>query len=335
MANSIEPRTIERLHFFTGQRLFATDWQTLEAFNRELRRLHNQSLHQAGIGLGFSVKGEAGDNVVTVQPGYAIDALGQEIVLMERGILTVPSVSDDGFGKPVNYDLAISYPDDSLLMEAAEEEMVQTPNTAVRLREEPVFHWIELDQNLQPKDDELKLDIKNGMKIILKRISVQNCRIKRVYKDLKPRIAQPEKLPRIFAARTEPEKTEWEFWSEKYYRPYNGGWVTFKVGLKTTVDTSVARFNSVPRYFARIAGERLFTLREYDSNKTLLEGFISIARAEGIALHRGFELRLLMPFYRKFPFMNDPEFFEYDQNKVNAILKTDLQWHVVWMGIED
>ena len=56
-----ETRFIERLQFFDGQRLFASDLQGLEAFNREMRWLHNRSLHQPGIGSGFAVYGKKGD----------------------------------------------------------------------------------------------------------------------------------------------------------------------------------------------------------------------------------------------------------------------------------
>ena len=72
---------LERLQFFNGQRLFASDLQQLEAFNREMRWLHNQSLHQAGVGNGLEVTGQKGDREVKIMPGYAIDALGREIVL--------------------------------------------------------------------------------------------------------------------------------------------------------------------------------------------------------------------------------------------------------------
>src|SRR5271169_2924862 len=72
---------LERLTFFNGQRLFADDLQTLESFNREMRWLHNQSLHQPGVGSGYAVTGAKGDRQVTVTPGYALDACGREIVL--------------------------------------------------------------------------------------------------------------------------------------------------------------------------------------------------------------------------------------------------------------
>jgi hypothetical protein len=72
-----ETRVVERLQFFNGQRLFASDLQVIEAFNREMRWLHNQSLHQPGIGNGFTVSGQKGDRQVSIgrrrkrAPGFA------------------------------------------------------------------------------------------------------------------------------------------------------------------------------------------------------------------------------------------------------------------------
>jgi hypothetical protein len=104
-----ETRFIERLQFFNGQRLFASDLQGLEAFNREMRWLHDRSLHQPGIGSGFAVYGKKGDREIKIKPGYAIDSLGREIVLTETWIEPVPPVASEDDGKSVFYDLTVSY----------------------------------------------------------------------------------------------------------------------------------------------------------------------------------------------------------------------------------
>ena len=46
---------VERLKFFNGQRLFAQDLDSIDRTHREMRWLHNQSLHQPGVGRGFAV----------------------------------------------------------------------------------------------------------------------------------------------------------------------------------------------------------------------------------------------------------------------------------------
>ncbi len=113
-----ETSFVERTQFFNGQRLFASDLQYLEAFNRQMRWMHNKSLHQPGIGNGFNVIGEKGDREVKIMPGYAIDALGREIVLTNPHTEPVPPVSGDDEGNAVFYDLTVSYPDDVDLEEA-------------------------------------------------------------------------------------------------------------------------------------------------------------------------------------------------------------------------
>ena len=145
-----ERQFLERLQFFNGQRLFASDLQSLEALNRELRWLHNQSLHQPGVGSGYAVIGSKGDREVTITPGYAIDALGREIVLTTTRVESVPPIAHDGTGRSVFYDLTVSYPDDSELEETETREGICLPRGVVRLREEPVFCWVRLNENLQP-----------------------------------------------------------------------------------------------------------------------------------------------------------------------------------------
>src|SRR5689334_10203964 len=100
-------RFIERLQFFDGQRLFAEDLQGLEQQHRELRWLHNQSLHQPGVASGYAVSGNKGDREVSIQPGYAIDSDGREIVLTEGEVLPVPPVRGDADGKPKPYYLTV------------------------------------------------------------------------------------------------------------------------------------------------------------------------------------------------------------------------------------
>src|SRR5215218_6154554 len=117
-----QTRFIERQQFFNGQRLFKDDLQTLEAFNREMRWLHNESLHQPGIGNGFAVAGHKGDREVVVAAGYAIDDLGREIVLTGSRTVPVQPVAGDATGQPQRYVLTVHYPDDDDLEEVERRE---------------------------------------------------------------------------------------------------------------------------------------------------------------------------------------------------------------------
>ena len=139
MAIFEQTQFLERQQFFNGQRLFASDLQQLEAFNREMRWLHNQSLHQPGIGSCFEVKKKKGEREVSIMPGYTIDSCGREIVLPAARIEPVPPVAGDGAGNAVFYDLTVAYPGDRDLEEAETRAGVCLPRGVVRLREEPIF----------------------------------------------------------------------------------------------------------------------------------------------------------------------------------------------------
>src|ERR1051325_3553764 len=130
-----ETRFVERLDFFEGQRLFASDLQGLDGFNREMRWLHNQSLHQPGVGSGFAVKGKKGDREVVVGPGYAADGLGREIILTENQTIAIPPVAGNK-GYPVYFDLTVAYGDDSTLEDAETREGICLDRGVIRRREQ-------------------------------------------------------------------------------------------------------------------------------------------------------------------------------------------------------
>jgi len=188
---------LERLQFFNGQRLFAEDLETLDSFNREMRWLHNLSLHPSGVGTGYAVTGNKGDRQVLVTPGYAIDACGREIVLTENHIEPVPPVADDGQGNPVYYDLTVSYPNDSDLVESETRQGICMPQGAVRLREAPNFCWIQLGANLQPLDAQLKLDEQSNMRIVLARVQIKNCQLYQPVSTAQRRNARQPTRPRV------------------------------------------------------------------------------------------------------------------------------------------
>src|SRR5438067_509983 len=138
-----QTRYLERRQFFAYERLSDADLNDQETFHREMRWLHNSSLHQAGIGNGYAIDGKKGGREVGVGRGYALDARGREIVLLRPTRLAVPPVSDDG-GKPVFYYLAVGYPDDSGLSESEVRQGLCGSRGAVRLAEKPDLTWVRL-----------------------------------------------------------------------------------------------------------------------------------------------------------------------------------------------
>lgn len=254
-----ETRYIERLQFFDGQQLFATDLQGIEQFNREMRWLHNRSLHQPGIGNGYAPYGKKGDREVVIGPGYAIDLLGQEIVLTRQETLPVPPVASDD-GQSVLFDLVVMYPDDAALEVAETREGVYVPRGVTRLREAPVFCWARLTRqangNPVTMRARLKSLIEQGRALVVVRVEVLNCQL---YKDLSDialaqrRNARPARDPRIACGSSRPEWKPWVI-SNATTPP-----TTF-LGLTADINTSEAGFQIEPHYIARIEGDRPITI---------------------------------------------------------------------------
>jgi hypothetical protein len=252
---------LERIQFFNGERLFASDLQALEAFNREMRWLHNQSLHQAGVGSGFQVVGNIGDRQVTISPGYAIDSCGREIILTETQVLAIPPVADNGSGGSVFYDLTVSYPDDSELTPSETRDGICMPAGVVRLREEPVFCWVQLSDdptNRQPVDSRLKKRITTALFIVLAQVEIFNCQLKHAVSTVQRRNARPPRQPCIACG----SQSGGSAWTPSMIPPGPLPKPTDPVPqfgaimYTLSVDTSSGRFQATPFYVARIVGPR-------------------------------------------------------------------------------
>jgi hypothetical protein len=83
----------KRVNYFDRQFLRAADLQAEQAYGLDRRRRHNRLLHGPGVAEGLQVSGNVGDPFVTVSPGTAYDASGQEIVLAASQQVPVSSVS--------------------------------------------------------------------------------------------------------------------------------------------------------------------------------------------------------------------------------------------------
>ncbi|MEA2758076.1 MAG: hypothetical protein QOH65_689 [Methylobacteriaceae bacterium] len=327
---SIAP-AIERIKFFDGQRLFASDLQFLEQFNREMRWLHNQSLHQAGIGSGFAVFGNKGDREVRIEPGYAIDSSGREIVLTQPQVLQVPPVANDTQGNPVYYDLAVSYQDDSLLKESETRDGVCVSRSAVRYQETPVFCWVELVPTGDPqgptalaagrqaKLQQVNADLDTGKRIRLARAEVLNCKLNQPLVLTQRRNAKPAVQPYLFAGSTNDEKNDWSV-------DVTG----FGITITLDVNTTAASFRATPRYTAHVIGSRqvAVTLPGTAEKQTLiLDGFPRVETDDASKIH--FQLSLLIP-----QMLIDSKLKLTD---VAQALKTQNaleQWYVEWLGME-
>lgn len=303
-----ETRHVERIQFFNGQRLFAADLEALDGFNREMRWLHNQSLHQPGIGSGYAVYGKKGDREVTIEPGYAIDARGREIVLTTTQVEPVPPVAGDE-GEPVYYDLVVSYPPDENLEEAETRDGICMPRGRVRLIEQPVFCWARLSQTggvLQVKDPSLRTDIESGVRIVLARAAVRECALHEALSIAQRRSARPPQLPYIACDVA------------------SGTWTVTPLGegavIEMEVGTSDAGFLTPPSYWARIEGPRPKHVSAANHDGTFTE-VIDIAISVENPRTDKFTFRAFLH-----TVAGEDEF---------PLTPADFaDWSVVWMGVE-
>lgn len=315
-------RFLESNRFFNGQRLFASDLQAVEEFNRQMRWLHNQSLHQPGIGSGFAVSGKKGDREVTIQPGYAIDGMGREIVLTEVDIEPVPPVANDGFGGPVYFDLTVSYPSELKTAETRE-GVCGVPAGAIRLREAPVFCWVRLGPppDRLPTDPILRADVQQSLRLRLARAQVLNCQLEQPLSIAQRRNARPPEQPYVACGRAD----------HTWTLPAGSEALGIGLLLKITVDTSEAGFRTTPCYTAHLVGDRAFQFRMTDGTtlSRLLDGFVLI---EGKPDR--FDFSLLIPeALLTGPNTPDPR----TATDFKAQLTEQIaakKWRVEWMGVE-
>ena len=322
-----DTRFTERSSFFNGQRLFASDLQDVDDFNRQMRWLHNQSLHQPGIGAGFATAGAKGDREVSIQPGYAIDSGGREIVLADAVVLAVPPVAGDDFGAAVLFDLTVSYPDGALVATETRDGICGAPGGAVRLRETPVFCWVRLGPapDYQPLDPTLRDAVVSGRQLRLARAQVLNCKLDQPLSLAQRRNARPAAQP--YVASDQVAAPAWAL------PDASEGASAFGLQLTAAIDTTAAAFRTTPCYSAQVIGSRamVFTVGAQTVMR-LVDGFVMLQAPT----RAGFELSLLVPdslLASLPPGAGDPD-PQTDEFKAQLLEQAKKQWSIDWIGVE-
>jgi hypothetical protein len=312
MTSNDDVPVLERPSFFHNQRLSASDLMAAQKYNRELRWLHNRSLHNWGIALGLAVSGTRGAKSVTLEPGYAIDCNGRDLVLNQMVEKPIPAIANAGDGSPVTYYLTLSYAQDEDLTPVVRAGVCEGSG-AVRRLEMPIVRWQD------PNDAEPASRYRHGHDIVLGAIRVLNCQLAEDISGRERRNAALQQQPYVAAGRTEAGKTTWRLWPDD----------ANAIGVATTVATSSAGFQLVPRYQAHVIGDRL--IKAPARRKFLVDGYSQIAQMTATS----FELRVTLPApasngEEESPLqLNPPEVFK---PKFMDLLKQT--WHVVWMGVE-
>jgi hypothetical protein len=84
----------KRINFFKGFLTTENDWNEAEKYHVEKRKLHNRLLHAPGVCAGYMgelkvVARARGDLSVEIQPGYAIDGQGNDLILWDGTIKNI------------------------------------------------------------------------------------------------------------------------------------------------------------------------------------------------------------------------------------------------------
>jgi hypothetical protein len=94
MSDEKTPSGFKRINFFKGFLTTERDWNDAERYHIDKRMLHNRLLHAPGVVMGHAgdlrVAARArGDLSVEVQPGYAIDGMGHDLMLNDAAIKNI------------------------------------------------------------------------------------------------------------------------------------------------------------------------------------------------------------------------------------------------------
>ncbi|HEX8070863.1 MAG TPA: hypothetical protein VF546_12985 [Pyrinomonadaceae bacterium] len=87
---------VKRLNYFDHQFLRAADFNLEQNYHLSRRRLHTRLYHTHGIAEGLRVSGVVGQATVSVTPGVAVDAQGQEIVLTSSATVDISKATPAG-----------------------------------------------------------------------------------------------------------------------------------------------------------------------------------------------------------------------------------------------
>ena len=101
----------KRINFFKGFLTTEKDWNDAERYHIEKRRLHNKMMHSPGIIYGYSgdlrvTARSRGDLSVEVQAGYAIDGMGNDLMIHDA---TIRNISLEEFKLPQTIYIVLRY----------------------------------------------------------------------------------------------------------------------------------------------------------------------------------------------------------------------------------
>jgi len=282
--------------------LTASDLTQAQRYQREMRWLHNRTLHGWGVVEGLAVTGAKGEVKVTVAAGYALDWRGRELIIASPQTLAVPALSA---GKRY---LTLSYIENAARVQSRADAC--GGSGAVRLAEGAELRWRD------PDDSAADTAYQPGLHVLLATITIKDCALAAAVSLAGRREARASLSPRIHAGATPAGSTAWALWQ------VGGNFV----GVQTQVDTSAGGFSTSPRYVAQVAGARALA---QPGSSAILDGLARVTAPSAT----GFTLQVVMPrgLGIGMGHLNPDALLGVS---LPATLGSTLKWHVNWIGIE-
>ena len=111
-------KPLERLNYYNGQRLEASDFKTEQDYHIRTKRWLNKSLYSAGIARGLEVRAVPGAPSVVVSPGLALDSDGpRDHSAGRRPLVEVISYAGTDESTVVGNYLVIEYAEETIAYE--------------------------------------------------------------------------------------------------------------------------------------------------------------------------------------------------------------------------
>lgn len=290
---------LDRIAFFSGEVLTADDLSRLDSNAEQLRWLHNRTMHNWGIAYGLNVQGPRGATSVTVNPGFAVDSLGREIILSASMVVPIPAVPGGAGGSAATYYLVANYVDD------ADETVVEQRSAAacgaggaVRLSNDPAIVWKTTAQ------------LSSGIDVVLGQVSIQNCVLSAAVSSAARRSAAFDSTFAVTSGVASVADLAWTAISTTGTNP----------GFTVAIGTSSAGFSSTPAYMAQIVGTRTLS-----SAAALIVDFVSVSNATAT----GFTLQVSLPALGE---GINP--LPITDAVAGPTLMAELGWQITWMGVE-
>ncbi|MFE3200652.1 hypothetical protein [Embleya sp. NPDC059237] len=305
-----------RPRFFARQVLAAAELNDVVAVERSRRWLHNRVLHGWGVALGLEVTGARGGKRVAVGAGYALDALGRDLILAEGVEVDVPAVAAGPDGGAVVFCLTLRWTED-------DEAAVRTRSGecgavgAVRLADGPTAAWC------------TPAELRDGLDVLLATVSVRGCALTAPPDPAGRRVLPVLPTPYVATGSTGAFGTVWS----RVVDPATG----VVIGLRTLVDTSAAGFGDTPAYLVRLDGDRELTAAGAPGGQAcVLDGTPYVDAPEPGRM----TVMVPMPAGRIGGVVGGATTLPLNPAQVLAdvtlpdLVRSTLGWHISWMGVE-